>query len=82
MLRHLIQLKNKLVENRFVSTSTELFEGAGLVVSDDHRAKDSGNYIFVCTPHAHEQSALIYRLKEICKDQVFLELNFHLLHHK
>jgi len=70
MLRQLIELKDEVVADRFVSTNTELFQGAGLVVSDDQRAEDSESYILVRTPFAYELSALIYRLKGICKDRL------------
>ena len=70
MLRQLIELKDDIVEDRFASTSASLFEGAGLVISEDDEIKENGNYVQVNTPYARDLSALIYRLKYISKDQL------------
>ncbi|MFA5546210.1 MAG: gamma-glutamylcyclotransferase family protein [Sphaerochaetaceae bacterium] len=70
MLRQLIELKDEMVEDRFASTSASLFEGAGLVICEDGEIEETGNFIQVKTPHARDLSALIYRLKDICKDQL------------
>lgn len=70
MLRQLIELKDEVVESRFNSTSKRLFEGAGLVITDEYEAKSTGDYILVKTQFAHELSALVFQLREICRNKI------------
>lgn len=72
MLRRLIELKDEVLEDRFRLTNKMLFEGAGLVISGDYKAKNTGNYVLVKTQYASELSALVYHLKDICKGPDFL----------
>lgn len=60
-----------MIEDRFTLTQeTKLFEGAGLVISDNDSMEESERYILVKTPHAKALSALIYRLKEIFRGEI------------
>lgn len=70
MYKELIALKDELTEDKFTSDSTSLFEGAGLVISDDDGLRVTGNYILVTTQYAQELSALIFSLKEIFKERL------------
>jgi len=71
MVRELIELKDEVIEDRFTLTQeTKLFEGAGLVISDNDSMEESERYILVKTPHAKALSALIYRLKEIFRGEI------------
>lgn len=67
MLRRLIELKDEVLKDGFRLTNKKLFEGAGLVISGDYKAKNTGNYVLVKTQYASELSALVYHLKDICK---------------
>jgi len=67
MLRRLIELKDEVLEDRFGSTNKMFFEGAGLVISGDYKAKNTGNFIIVKTQYASALSALVYHLKDICE---------------
>lgn len=66
MLRSLIELKDEVLEDRFKPIKKLLFEGAGLVITSDYEAMNTGNYVLVKTQYASELSALVYHLKDIC----------------
>jgi len=47
MNKHLITLKDEVIENKFMLDSNKLSEGAGLVITDDINSEYEGNYILV-----------------------------------
>lgn len=70
MIKQLNSLKEEILEEKGYSKSEKLFEGARLIITNNFKKQDIENIIIVKTQHAYELSNLIFKLKDIFKNEI------------